>query len=64
MVGSETDPQDCGYDENKAIFACKRDSRGKTYVDEKYYCVTTAKTKEIQNLANNVVMLISNFSPQ
>ena len=52
---NSSDPQSCQYDNKTAIFNCRKSILGKVYVEEIYYCQKTAKTAEIENLADNSV---------
>ena len=53
-LNSATDPQDCEYDNETAVFTCKKKSAGNVYVKETYHCQKTANTKKIQNLVDEV----------
>ena len=55
-VNTASDPQDCEFDNRTAIFTCKKDKKGRMFVEEMYNCKNTANTNEILQLADNTVM--------
>ena len=55
-LNTTTEPQSCGYDKNKAVFKCKKNSN-ELYIEPIYFCLNTAKTIELQKLAEDKVKI-------